>query len=151
MKIKCQIIFFRLGYVDKKSIHSKTESWTGNRYRAVFKLLTIVISPLLRLVIGSKMSRPFFNQRGAKPIASCTVGPSCSRGGRSYKINLFILWLVIYPMDRVIHHLNHWGLNSTSFPGLFSGEERMGGKRAHPLFDGEKPWERGWREFFPAL
>ena len=37
---------------------------------------------------------------------------------------------------------------STSFPGLFSAEERMGGKRpgsfpTHPLLGGEKPWERG--------
>ena len=43
-------------------------------------------------------------------------------------------------MTFINSHVTCWC--ATSFPGLFSAEERMGGK--HPLLGGEKPWERGW-------
>ena len=81
-----------------------------NIIRAIFKWLSKVITQLrlLRLVIGLKDSRQFFNQRESKPIAPCTCGFSRALSelqviARNYD------WFIALPAPVVIGWSNCFG------------------------------------------
>ena len=85
---------------------------TNNEFRAVFKWLSKVITwlRLLRLVIGLKDSRQFFNQWEAKPkpIALCTR--DFSRGlSELHVIARNFDWFIALSAPVVIGRSNYFG------------------------------------------
>ena len=128
--MQCQLCWIRCPNMHYRSLMKVIVTNKLAAVRAVFKWLSNVITwlRLLRLVIGLKDSRQFFNQWESKqkPIAPCTR--DCSRA--SSKLQVIVKnsdWFITLPAPVVICRSNcsGFGFSTLTWKPLYYSNQRF--------------------------